>query len=353
MKYWKSSRAAIAFEKYHPLVSALVVAGILTLKYGLQHEAADKYVGISYPTTKGPHQHHLKGWNDATFVFFMINVVTLIRFLYRKLFLDPLAKYLHFSRSLTLKFVDAGWFSLYYLVATAWGIYIFRDDEWWFNTRFLWDGYPHAMDYQMKQYYLVSLAFWLQCLLSFFFEAPRKDDGAYFFHHLLTISLIVSSYYFGYFRVGAAILIEQNLADVLYYHCKMFHYAKLDRVADVGWITFAITFFITRHVIFGYILKSLWFELPTYINKESWDAENGFYTPTLYVVFSVGLAALQCLMIFWFTMILRVAWGAISGGEMKDTTDMSDEEDEVEDKKNRAAIKAATQAKKAKNKKKN
>jgi len=266
------------------------------------------------------------------FVFFWFNVVTVIRYVYVNILLRPLAKWYQMTRGLTRKFVDCGWFSMFYLVATAIGIYIFSDDAWWYSSHDLWKGYPHAFDYASKYYYLASLGFWIQCLFSFFFEAPRKDDGAFFLHHLLTIGLIASSYYFNFFRVGAAILLEQNAADVFYYHAKSFKYAGWERMANAVVIIFLFVWVYTRHYIFGWILFSVWQELPLYLYEPGWDSETGYYySDWLKYLFVVALGALQGLMIYWFALILRVVYRTVTTSNTTDPTDGSSDEDEEEE----------------------
>ena len=57
----------------------------------------------------------------------MIYSFSLLLSLFSDISLKPLARKLKLSKNLTGKFIDAGWFSLYYLVATIWGFFIFRD----------------------------------------------------------------------------------------------------------------------------------------------------------------------------------------------------------------------------------
>lgn len=354
MKFFGDSKTTRFLEKYHPAGSALALAAIYSLKYTGHTDLFNRFTDISYGSTMkrdhGEVEHFQKGWDDAFFVFFFFHVVTVVRFLYTHFFLKPVAKRFKFGRGLTLKFVDSSWFSLFYLASTTYGYFIFRDDDWWYSSVDLWKGYPHPFDKLTKHYYLASLAFWIQCLFSFFFEASRKDDGAFFFHHLLTIGLITSSYHFNFFRVGAAILMEQNAADIFYYTAKSVKYMKYEKTATSILVVFIFVWIYTRHFIFGWILYSLWFELPAYINKPGWDPVSGYYyADWLYVVFSIALCALQGLMIYWFGLILRVAYRAVVwAGVGDDPTDGSDDESSEEEK-NGAEIDEKTNGKSIKN----
>eukprot|EP00026_Physarum_polycephalum_P010784 Phypoly_transcript_10964.p1 GENE.Phypoly_transcript_10964~~Phypoly_transcript_10964.p1 ORF type:complete len:358 (+),score=49.92 Phypoly_transcript_10964:138-1211(+) len=355
MKFFGDSKATRLLEEYHPYASVVALIGIGISKY-YHPESFTALTDISYPSTmqreSGEVEHYRKGFNDRLFVFFIFNVITVLRFLHRKLVVVPIAKKLQLSKGTTHKLIDASWFFLFFLVATVWGYVIFRDDEWWYSSPNLWAGYPHPFDYHMKYYYLFSLGFWIQCLVSFFFESPRKDDKAFFFHHLLTIGLIMASYRFNFFRVGAAILMEQNAADILYYQAKMCKYAGSDRAAEVTLVGFVIAWVYTRHFIFGWILYSIWYELPAFLNTPGWDDESGYYyAEWLWVAFISALVALQLLMIYWFFLILRVIYRAVFLGVTADSTDVSDSDDEEEELKNGASRKRKAKATKPEKKK--
>jgi len=150
----------------------------------------------------------------------------------------------------------------------------------------------------------------------------------------LTIGLIVASYKFNFFRVGAAILLEQNAADVFYYHAKAVKYMKWERVANGIVIIFLFVWVYTRHYIFGWILYSVWQELPLYLNKPGWDHATGYYyADWLKYLFLIALGALQGLMIYWFAMILRVVYRVATSDFTSDPTDGSSDEEEEEEEK--------------------
>lgn len=268
-----------------------------------------------------------KGMDDLLFVFFMFNVVSVLRVAYRTFVLKPVTRYLKFKAGLASKFLESGWFALYFIVIFAWGISAFKDAEWFFNTKYFWIGYPHVMSYQTKLYYLSELAFWVQSLFVFIFEVPRKDRTAYLIHHCVTVSLISSSYYFNFTRIGAAILMMTNVGDIFYWNSKILKYARFEKTSTVSWLSFVFVWIASRHVIFGFILYSLWFEVPVYLDLDAYNPAVGFYASRpVWGFFSVLLLVLKVLMFYWLAMILKVVWTFIRGSEIKDTTDVSDDE---------------------------
>lgn len=149
MKLFGKSRTAEMVEEYHPLASIVILISVGLLKY-YHPENFLALTDVSYPSTMkhGPEdshvEHYRKGTNDMLFVFFFLNVVTVARYVFRKAVLEvifiifltisniyvlyqPLTRQFGLSKGLSRKFIDAGWFTLYYIVATGWGYYIFRD----------------------------------------------------------------------------------------------------------------------------------------------------------------------------------------------------------------------------------
>lgn len=320
-----------ALEVYHPY-AACVMGSVLLAGRAINIPEVDKFFTIGYQTTRNYQIHFSRGYDDFYPIAFFLCAITVIRFLYSTIVLKPIAHKLKMSVGLTAKFVESGWFSIYYLVVTTWGYFLFRDDIWWYNDRYFWDGYPYPIDLDMKTFYFVSLAFWIQSLLSFAFEPPRKDAKSLLFHHLLTIYMIILSYVTGLVRYGAAILMLHNFADILFYTSKVFNYTKMEKLASIGWVSFVCVWFYSRHLVFGYMIYSMW-NAHQYI-PPVWDTEKGIYFSEFAVNFYLAsVMSLQLLNIFWFTMILKVLVKVIMGkGEMKDSeSEYSD--DEVEQRK--------------------
>jgi len=227
--------------------------------------------------------------------------------------------------------MDVGWVALYYLVVWSWGISIFKDDLWFFNTKHFWIGYPHTLDQDFKRFYLIQLSFWLTNFGMFFLEAQRRDYWQFLGHHFVTVSLIVGSYYYHFYRIGAAVLLVQDIGDVFYYHVKMIKYAGYEKAATIGFAAFMLVWFLSRHVLYGFILYSVWGEFHDYLGVGVFNDIDLSYN--VWLTFGLGLLALQGLLIFWFVMIVRLAVRVLQGYEAKDETDELSEEEEKETRK--------------------
>jgi acyl-CoA-dependent ceramide synthase len=64
---------------------------------------------------------------------------------------------------------------------------------WWYNTEAFWIDYPHwDMKPELKRYYLMQMAYWIQqqLVLVLGLEKPRKDYYELVAHHFVTIWLV-------------------------------------------------------------------------------------------------------------------------------------------------------------------
>ncbi|CAJ0766783.1 15954_t:CDS:1, partial [Entrophospora sp. SA101] len=84
---------------------------------------------------------------------------------------------------------------------------------------------------------------------------------------------------------------------------------------------FMITWAYTRHYLYGYITWATYQEScqPEY-NACIWDPLNGYWLTwwSKYIIL-LGLVLLQILMIYWFNLILKVAWRVIKGKNAEDS----------------------------------
>jgi len=80
----------------------------------------------------------------------------------------------------------------------------------------LWAGYPHnLLPALTKFYYLAQLGWWFHQIYVIHSEKPRKDHWQMFSHHVLSIILIVSSYYMNYTRIGTVVHVFMDFCDIL------------------------------------------------------------------------------------------------------------------------------------------
>lgn len=84
-----------------------------------------------------------------------------------------------------------------------------------FNLVRLWEGYPHSpLAGPVKFYYLTQTAFYLHQILILHAEAKRKDHYQMLSHHVITIALMVASYFYNFTRVGCLMMVLMDTCDI-------------------------------------------------------------------------------------------------------------------------------------------
>ncbi|KAF8812392.1 longevity assurance proteins LAG1/LAC1 [Phlegmacium glaucopus] len=229
-----------------------------------------------------------------------------------------------------LRFAEQGWSVVYYSLQWSFGLYVHLN----LPTRIrdpsdLWLNYPHIpLAAPVKLYYLTQTAFYMHQILILNAEARRKDHVQMMTHHIITVILMVTSYFTNFTRVGCVIMVLMDWCDVLLALAKMIRYINISQFAcDLTFGFFMLSWVVTRHVLFLSVIHSTVFTSPRLIDMH-WAPEKGYYiSKKAYLMFSGLLLSLQLLQCIWFWMICRVAWRVLTT-ENGASDDRSDEEDE-------------------------
>jgi acyl-CoA-dependent ceramide synthase len=79
----------------------------------------------------------------------------------------------------------------------------------------LWRGYPHShLAAPVKLYYLSQTAFYTHQILILNAEAKRKDHWQMMTHHIITVVLMLGSYFTSFNRVGCIIMVLMDWCDI-------------------------------------------------------------------------------------------------------------------------------------------
>lgn len=225
-----------------------------------------------------------------------------------------------------VKFVEAVWRLLFYIYFCWVGfsaLFAGGTAVWILDTKEHWIGWPlqpisNAIDY----YYQVELGAYIHQLL--WTEVSRSDSVEMIIHHLATILLIVFSYLTNFTRIGASILLLHDSSDVFLESAKVFVYISktkhgkwASKYCDTLFALFAVSFFISRLIIYPrFLIYSLVYEAPAILG--GWPGHG---------LFSGLLMVLQFLHIFWFYLILRMIPALVSTGIKEDVR--SDDECDI------------------------
>ncbi|KAG4301523.1 hypothetical protein PCANB_001766 [Pneumocystis canis] len=267
-----------------------------------------------------------KGNNDWYFVGFWIILFTFIREITIRYAFIPFARSSGIMSTRNLnRFSEQAWSFFYYLIFWSFGMYIAYNSPYWFNYKQLWIQYPQIkLKKYLKWYYLVQFSFWIQQIFVLNIESRRKDYFGMFFHHIITCTLIFMSYIYHFTQVGNIIMCIMDLSDIILPLAKMLKYLKMQRACNFSFFIFLISWVITRHILFLFILYSTYKDAGAIISYK-WDSANNiFFTRRIHLSFLALLCALQVIICFWLCLIIKVTWKVITGHNAEDNRSESE-----------------------------
>jgi acyl-CoA-dependent ceramide synthase len=205
----------------------LVLIAIFLFLYALNpnpSNAIHHFIFLSYPIQNAlgvpadtPIQYG-KGWWDIAFVSFYTIVLSFTREFIMQHFLRPIAQRSGLkSRAKQSRFMEQMYTAIYFGVLGPTGMYVMsRTPVWYFNTRGMYEGFPHKTHEGIfKFYYLFQAAYWSQqaIVLMLGMEKPRKDFKELVGHHIVSLALIALSYRFHFTYMGLAVYITHDISD--------------------------------------------------------------------------------------------------------------------------------------------
>jgi acyl-CoA-dependent ceramide synthase len=204
-------------------VASCLVATLLVGHFVLHIPALAPFVELQHAIsteelkdpTGGP--RYQRDWLDYYYVITWIIGFTFLRAAVMQWVLRPLARSQGvYAPAKLQRFMEQGWLVLFYSISWSVGMWLMHHNNYWFDTTAMWRDYPYyQLSAPTKHYYLIQLAFWWQQLLIVNVEEKRKDYGVMVSHHIITIFLVMGSYYTHLTPVGNAILCCMDFADIL------------------------------------------------------------------------------------------------------------------------------------------
>ncbi|KAL9468733.1 hypothetical protein ACSS6W_010427 [Trichoderma asperelloides] len=290
------------------------------------------FIFLSYPIPQDdplkPVQYGKGKW-DIAFVAFYTIVLSFTREFIMQEVLRPLARRTGLSKGKQARFMEQVYTAIYFGILGPAGMYVMsRTPVWYFNTRGMYEGFPHrSHEGVVKFYYLFQAAYWAQqaIVLLLGMEKPRKDFKELVGHHIVSLALIGLSYRFHFTYIGIAVYITHDISDFFLASSKALNYIDHPIVAPY-FATFVAVWIYMRHYINLKIIWSLFTEFRTVGPFElNWETQQYKCWISQYITTAL-LASLQALNLFWLFYILRIAFRFIRDKEATD--DRSDDEDD-------------------------
>lgn len=188
---------------------------------------------------------------------------------------------------------------------------------WWRGYDALDRGRPahQWMDPWFAAFYLWYAARYCAALVRVVWLEPRRRDHRLMVaHHILTVAVVLISYWGGLNRVGAVVMVLFDPADVPLHLAKVCRYLGWQGPADLLFALFAVSFLVSRIGLFSYVCWSAHVESARYL-RPGWDVVAGW--SILYAILAINVA--------WGWMVVRVVLRVASGAGAADDRSDSDE----------------------------
>lgn len=291
-----------------------------------------RVLGTSDPVMYG------KGKRDLLFVAFHVLWFTFAREFIMQVILKPIARSCGFTtRHKINRFVEQSYSILYYGISGPVGIYIMYKTDyanlWFFRTTGFYESFPHReLDAWFKAFYLLQGAFWAQqaLVLVLALEARRKDFKELVFHHVVTVALIILSYRFHFTYMGLVIYITMDVSDFFLATSKVMNYLD-SPLTPPFFFLFVVVWAYLRHYVNLVVLWSILTEFRTVGPFElNWVTQQYKCWISQYITFAL-LTALQLVNLYWFVLIIRIAYRYVVHNEQEDVRSEGEDDEEEEE----------------------
>lgn len=196
---------------------------------------------------------------------------------------------------------------IYYTFSWCWAVSIIAPMGIWENTDLCIKDYPYERTYSINAYYLWELGFYISALVTHFtIETRRKDFVEMGIHHMVTIGLIWFSHTMRLERLGMLVLLVHDVADIFLEGAKLLECVGLEFLSTLTFVGLMFSWMISRLYYF-----------PVKIIR-SWIVEHQPRNVPYFKPFLAALFVLLALHIYWFVLILQVAYRKVSKGKMQD-----------------------------------
>ncbi|WWC93633.1 hypothetical protein V866_000468 [Kwoniella sp. B9012] len=324
--------------------SALILALIPVILY-INHNMLVQY-GLLKPNTSNPFRHLLfisgeqpdgrytKSIYDFAFLGYYVVFWSFVRQFVTIHILRPMAIALGIKGGKIMRFLEQGYAVFYFSILGTLGIFVMRGlPTWWYKTEYFWIDYPHKqMTWELKTYYLVQAAYWIQqtILLAAKIEKPRKDFKELVAHHIVTLWLIGWSYNLYLTYIGVSIFVTMDVSDIFLALAKCVNYVS-EAASPPFFAFFVGVWSYFRHYLNIWILWSVYTEFNFIDEKERTrfaPLEDKWLDWWMKWQIFVPIFLLQLINLFWYFLIWRILIKAVFYNDLRD--ERSDDEDEPE-----------------------
>ena len=220
------------------------------------------------------------------------------------------------------KFADQAWQLAIHVSMACFELYLLNGTTWYTNPATCFSPCPLTFtpSTELRFFYVLQLAIWVWTGFSCkWIESRRKDYVEMMLHHCVTVGLILGSFLNGEHAIGLVVLFVHDTSDVALDLMKMFNYLKLEDqhgwyITEVSFVANLCTWIYFRLYVFPVhvLYYGSWHGYAAQCGEEGIEGVFARCQSAGSCLQSdIGLAVLCVLHVFWFYILLRVAYKLI------------------------------------------
>lgn len=176
-------------------------------------------------------------------------------------------------------------------------------NEYFFDTSLLWDKWPNQDNELAHILYYAQIGFYISSIIIHVLgiETIRSDWWPMLFHHFLTLTLISTSLYYNFVRVGMLIMLIHDLCDVFLELAKIANYLS-PKSSYIFWIVaiFPVWGGLRIYYFPYHVLYSIYYET---LECDCDESLKDFRIP-----FLIMLGMLMVLNVGWWFLMLKTVF---------------------------------------------
>ena len=166
----------------------------------------------------------------------------------------------------------------------------------------------HEITFYHRLIYIINLSYHTHSLIYLFLIGLKRNDrNEMLIHHLVTIFIILLSWYAKFIYIGIVVMFLHNISDISTYAIKVLIDTDCNNLTIILFIAVLLTWGWTRLYVLPNIIRQIYINVPSLIGRSNTN------------IFIVLLGTLFCLHIYWYGLVLNMGYVKLKKNIIEDT----------------------------------
>jgi len=240
-------------QNHADIVSCVAMVVVLGLLFNSTQPIASLFVTLGHNTTSifSPTPQLVRytyGIRDLCVVAFYTLICIIMHAVVQECVLDKINRKLHLSKTKTSKFNESGQLLTFYIISAAWGIEIFRRDNYLQTIKQTWEDYPHVeLTYFTKFFFIMQISYWIHQFPELYFQKIKKEEWkrriAYSTIYLVSF---LAAYLLNFTKASLYLAVPHFVIEALFHFSRLFYFADKTSISSFGFSIWAIKYVLVR-----------------------------------------------------------------------------------------------------------